>query len=78
MKELVAYIAKSLATKPADVDVSEKHGKTATILELRLAMEDFGHLIGREGRTVNAIRTLITAATSRTNEKVFLRIVDDK
>ncbi len=78
MKELVTYLAKALVNNPDEVDVSEIQGETAAILELRVAKEDLGRIIGKQGRTAKSIRTLINAAASRTNRKVVLEIVEDK
>jgi hypothetical protein len=78
MKELVTYLAKALVSNPDEVEVSEIQGETAAILELRVAKEDLGRIIGKQGRTAKSIRTLINAAASRTNRKVVLEIVEDK
>jgi predicted RNA-binding protein YlqC (UPF0109 family) len=78
MKELVTYLAKALVNNPDEVEVSEIQGETAAILELRVAKEDLGRIIGKQGRTAKSIRTLINAAASRTNRKVVLEIVEDK
>ncbi len=78
MKELVIYLAKALVNNPDEVEVSEIQGETAAILELRVAKEDLGRIIGKQGRTAKSIRTLINAAASRTNRKVVLEIVEDK
>ena len=60
------------------VEVKETHGDTASVLELRVAKEDLGRVIGKQGRTVNAIRTILNAVASRTNRKVVLDIVEEK
>ena len=78
MKDLVAYLAKSLVNSPDQVEVSEIQGETAAILELRVAKEDLGRIIGKQGRTAKSIRTLLNAAASRTNRKVVLEIVEEK
>ncbi len=78
MKDLVAYLAKSLVNSPEQVEVSEIQGETAAILELRVAKEDLGRIIGKQGRTAKSIRTLLNAAASRTNRKVVLEIVEEK
>ena len=78
MKELVTYLAKSLVNNPDEVEVSEIQGETAAILELRVAKEDLGRIIGKQGRTAKSIRTLLNAAASRTNRKVVLEIVEEK
>ena len=78
MKDLVLYLAKSLVNHPDDVEVKEIQGETAAILELRVAKEDLGRIIGKQGRTAKSIRTLLNAAASRTNRKVVLEIVEEK
>jgi predicted RNA-binding protein YlqC (UPF0109 family) len=78
MKDLVLYLAKSLVNHPEEVEVKEIQGETAAILELRVAKEDLGRIIGKQGRTAKSIRTLLNAAASRTNRKVVLEIVEEK
>ena len=77
MKELVQYLAKSLVNNPDAVEVKETEGETASVLELRVAKEDLGRIIGKQGRTAKSIRTILNAATSRTNRKVVLEIVEE-
>ncbi|MBI3248121.1 MAG: KH domain-containing protein [Deltaproteobacteria bacterium] len=78
MKDLVSYLAKSLVNHPDEVEVKEIQGETAAILELRVAKEDLGRIIGKQGRTAKSIRTLLNAVASRTNRKVVLEIVEEK
>lgn len=78
MKELVEYLAKSLVNHPDAVEVSETKGDTASIVELKVAKEDLGRIIGKQGRTAKSIRTILNAAASRTNRKVVLEIVEEK
>ncbi len=78
MKELVQYLAKSLVNNPDAVEVKETEGDTASVLELRVAKEDLGRIIGKQGRTAKSIRTILNAAASRTNRKVVLEIVEEK
>jgi predicted RNA-binding protein YlqC (UPF0109 family) len=78
MKELVQYLAKSLVSNPDAVEVKETQGDTASVLELKVAKEDLGRIIGKQGRTAKSIRTILNAAASRTNRKVVLEIVEDK
>lgn len=77
MKELVQYLAKSLVSNPDAVEVKETEGETASVLELRVAKEDLGRIIGKQGRTAKSIRTILNAAASRTNRKVILEIVEE-
>jgi predicted RNA-binding protein YlqC (UPF0109 family) len=78
MKELVQYLAKSLVNQPDAVEVKETEGDTASVLELKVAKEDLGRIIGKQGRTAKSIRTILNAAASRTNRKVVLEIVEEK
>ena len=78
MKELVQFLARSLVTHPDAVEVKETQGDTASVLELKVAKEDLGRVIGKQGRTAKSIRTILNAAASRTNRKVVLEIVEDK
>jgi predicted RNA-binding protein YlqC (UPF0109 family) len=78
MKELVQMLARSLVSHPDAVEVKETQGDTASILELKVAKEDLGRIIGKQGRTAKSIRTILNAAASRTNRKVVLEIVEEK
>lgn len=78
MKDLVQYLAKSLVNSPEAVEVKETQGDTASVLELRVAKEDLGRIIGKQGRTARSIRTILNAAASRTNRKFVLEIVEEK
>jgi predicted RNA-binding protein YlqC (UPF0109 family) len=78
MKELVLFIAKQLVNDPEAVDVKETQGDTASVLELKVAKEDIGRVIGKQGRTAKSIRTILNAAASRTNRKVILEIIEDQ
>jgi predicted RNA-binding protein YlqC (UPF0109 family) len=78
MKELVQLLARSLVSYPDAVEVKETLGDTASILELKVAKEDLGRIIGKQGRTAKSIRTILNAAASRTNRKVVLEIVEEK
>ena len=78
MKELVQYLAKSLVNNPDAVEVKETEGETALVLELKVAKEDLGRIIGKQGHTAKSIRTLLNAAASRTNRKAVLEIVEEQ
>lgn len=75
MKELVEFIAKSLVDDPSQVYVSEIEGENSVILELRVGPEDMGRVIGKGGRTVNAIRTLVRVLAAKQGKRVTLEIV---
>ncbi len=78
MKELVQLLARSLVNSPDAVDVKETQGETASVIELKVAPEDLGRIIGKQGRTAKSIRTILNAAASRANRKVVLEIVEEK
>jgi uncharacterized protein len=66
-----------LVNHPDAVEVKETEGEVASVLELRVAKEDLGRIIGKQGRTAKSIRTLLNAAASRTNRKIVLEIVEE-
>ena len=76
MKELVQFIAQQLVNNPDAVEVKETQGGTASVLELRVAKEDLGRVIGRQGRTAQSIRTILNAVAARKNRRVTLEIVE--
>ena len=78
MKELVLFLAKQLVNHPDAVEVKETQADTTSVLELRVAKEDIGRVIGKQGRTAKSIRTILNAAASRTNRKVVLEIIEEK
>jgi predicted RNA-binding protein YlqC (UPF0109 family) len=78
MKELVQFLAQQLVNNPEAVDVKETQSDSASILELRVAKEDLGRVIGKQGRTAKSIRTILNAVASRTNRKVVLEIIEEK
>ena len=75
MKELLLYMAKNLVDSPDSVSVTEIAGET-TVLELRVAPEDMGKLIGRQGRIAKEIRTIVKSVAQRSGQKVSVEIVD--
>lgn len=75
---LISYLAKSLVDRPDQVVVRPTPAENGRIYELQVAPEDVGKVIGRDGRTVNAMRTLLAAAAQRKGEKARLEILDDR
>ena len=75
MKELVEYIVKELVDKPEEVKINETQGESIVILEISVAPEDVGKVIGKEGRIANAIRTVVKAAASKQGKKVTVEIM---
>ena len=76
MKELVEYIAKSLVDQPDVVKVAEVEGESTSVIELSVAKEDMGKVIGKQGRTATAMRTLLNAAGMKQKKRTILEIVE--
>jgi predicted RNA-binding protein YlqC (UPF0109 family) len=77
MKELLEYLARGLVEHPDQVRVNEvNEDDGATVLELSVADDDYGNIIGRGGRTAAALRTVVKAAATKTKRRVFVDIVD--
>ena len=76
MKDLIGYIARALVDFPDEVSVSEVEGKHTTILELHVAKKDMGKIIGRQGRTAQAIRTFLRAESGKTKKRHVLEIIE--
>jgi predicted RNA-binding protein YlqC (UPF0109 family) len=76
MKELVAYIAKALVDKPEEVIVTEIEGEQTSVIELKVAKEDLGKVIGKQGRTARAMRTILSAASTKINKRSVLEIIE--
>lgn len=75
MKELVEFLAKSLVDKPEEVVVTEKEDGGAIIFELKVASDDMGKVIGKQGKIAKALRTLVRAASARDGKKVLIEII---
>ncbi|BBD08865.1 KH domain-containing protein [Desulfovibrio ferrophilus] len=76
LKDLISYIAKSLVDNPDDVVVSEIEGEQTSVLELKVAKEDLGKVIGKQGRTARAMRTIIGAASTKARKRAVLEIIE--
>jgi len=76
MKDLLEEIAKALVDSPEDVRVTEVEGEQTTVLELRVRNDDLGKVIGRQGRTARAIRTLLSAAGMKVHKRFVLEILE--
>ena len=76
MKEFIERIAKALVDQPDAVKVTEVEGERASVIELSVANEDMGKIIGKQGRTVSAIRTLLNAASMKQKKRAILEIID--
>ncbi|HBN26992.1 MAG TPA: KH domain-containing protein [Desulfobacteraceae bacterium] len=76
MKELVSYIAQALVDNPEQVTVSEVEGNQTSVLELKVAKEDLGKVIGKQGRTARAMRTILSAASAKLKKRTVLEILE--
>lgn len=76
MKDLIAYIAKALVDKPEEVVVTETEGEQTSVIKLKVAREDIGKVIGRQGRTAQAIRTILSAASAKINKRSVLELIE--
>ena len=76
MKDLIAYIAKSLVDNPEAVEVSEVGGEQTSVIELRVAKDDLGKVIGKQGRTARAMRTILSAASTKIHKRAVLEIIE--
>lgn len=76
MKELIEYIARSVVDDPTEVEVRSRLQGSTTNLQLRVAKEDMGRVIGRNGRVANAMRALLRVSAARQNKRAHLEIVD--
>ena len=76
MKDLIAYLAKALVDKPEEVVVTEISGEQTTVIELKVAKEDLGKVIGKQGRIAMAIRTILGAASGKVKKRSVLEILE--
>ncbi|MCC6026006.1 MAG: KH domain-containing protein [Caldimicrobium sp.] len=76
LKDLVEQIAKVLVDKPEAVQINEIEGEQTTVIELKVAKEDLGKIIGKEGKTAKAMRTILGAAGSKLKKRVVLEIIE--
>lgn len=76
MKELIKSIAQALVDHPEQVSVNEIEGSQTSVLELKVAKDDLGKIIGKQGRTAQAIRTLLSAASAKLNKRSVLEIIE--
>lgn len=76
MKELLELIAKSLVDEPEKVEVTEVEGEQTTVLELRVARDDLGKVIGKQGRTARSIRTILASAGMKLKKRIVFEIIE--
>ena len=78
MKEFIEYIVKNLVDNPVQVQINEVGGTHTLIIELKVEKSDIGKIIGKKGKTINAIRTLLMSVASRNGLRVNLEILEDE
>lgn len=76
LKEFVEFMAKSIVDSPEEVQVTEVAGEKTTVIELRVASEDLGKIIGKQGRTAKAIRSILNAAAAKMKKRAVLEILE--
>jgi hypothetical protein len=76
MKELIEFVAKGLVDKPEAVAIEQRLEGDTTVLELRVSKEDYGKIIGKQGRTIKALRTLVSASCAKQGLKFSLEVVE--
>jgi len=76
MKNLIKYTAQALVDYPEQVEVSEVEGNQTSVLELKVAKEDLGKVIGKQGRTARAMRTILSAASAKIKKRAVLEIIE--
>ena len=76
MRDLIMIIAKSLVDQPDEVEVAEVKGDKTTVLELRAAKDDLGKVIGKQGKTAHAIRTILNATATKLKQRAVLEIME--
>jgi hypothetical protein len=76
MRDLILIIAKSLVDQPDEVEVAEVKGDKTTVLELRVAKDDLGKVIGKQGKTAHAIRTILNATATKMKQRAVLEIME--
>lgn len=76
MKDLIVYIVKALVDNPKEVSVTEIDGGQTSIYELKVAKEDLGQVIGKQGKTAQAIRTILSAASTKMDKKSILDLIE--
>ncbi|MCY3826825.1 MAG: KH domain-containing protein [Candidatus Dadabacteria bacterium] len=76
LKEFVEFMAKSIVDNPEEVQVTEVAGEKTTVIELRVASEDLGKVIGKQGRTAKAIRSILSASAAKMKKRAVLEILE--
>lgn len=78
MKDLIMHLARELVDKPEEVVVTEIEGQQSSVIELKVAKEDMGKIIGKKGKNVQAMRTILHAASIKTGKRCVLELLEDE
>ncbi len=78
MKDLIMHLAKELVDKPEEVVVTEIEGQQSSVIQLKVAKEDMGKIIGKKGKNVQAMRTILAAAAVKTGKRYVLELMEDE
>jgi predicted RNA-binding protein YlqC (UPF0109 family) len=78
VRELIHLLVEQLVNNPGAVEIKESRMDAASVIEIRVAKEDLGRVIGRQGRTAQALRTILNAIALRNNRKVILQIIEER
>jgi predicted RNA-binding protein YlqC (UPF0109 family) len=76
MSDLILYMAQALVDNPGQVEVTEIEGQQTSVIELKVAKEDLGKVIGKQGRTARAMRTILSAASTKIRKRASLEIIE--
>jgi predicted RNA-binding protein YlqC (UPF0109 family) len=76
LKELIKHIVQALVDYPEQIVISEVEGRQSTVLEIKVAKEDIGKIIGKQGRTAQAIRTILNAASAKVKKRTIMEIIE--
>jgi hypothetical protein len=76
MKDLIKFMAQALVDHPEQVEVSEVAGEQTSVIELRVAKDDLGKVIGKQGRTAKAMRTILSAASTKLRKRTVMEIIE--
>lgn len=76
LRDLIKFIAQALVDRPGEVEVSEVEGEKTSVIELKVAKEDLGKVIGKQGRTARAMRTILSAASTKVRKRAVLEIIE--
>lgn len=76
VKELIEYIAKAIVDKPEDVEVKGVEGENSTVIELKVAKDDIGKVIGKKGKTITALRTILNATRAQKDKRQVLEVLE--